>query len=190
MVGDYYDVQSILAEEERVPTVFRTPALELGFLDCTSDGNGLLSAGAKAELPLWLATRFADKLFVHVDAPKCFCGRFRTYLLADPTVVNLRERSASYYDTGFSIAGFVGQDCPALTAALIRTLAMRFADILDKAQNSRNEDISNLTRGMTNLERRLFEAGHRGADEMYHWKRRDSTRVVAAAARGLKRKLA
>ncbi|GBG25839.1 DNA replication complex GINS protein PSF3 [Hondaea fermentalgiana] len=185
MASAYYDLDAILAEEERVPTTFLSDAQDLGILDSSSD-NDDLSRGTKAELPLWLATTLAERIWVKLELPRCYQSRFRTYLLADPTVVALSERSPTYYETGFRLASFV-RESSSLCDSLIRTLATRFKGVIDKAQNSRNEDISSLTRSMTAIERRLFDLAHQGSIDILLWKQRDSERIHSA--RGMKRKL-
>lgn len=168
--SNYYDLDELLAEEERFPLNFMQDSKGLGFLDSTVQSADL-PKDSKVELPIWLALPLAEHFFGTVDAPKCFAHRFRTYLLADPVVINLRERSPFYYESGLHLASLV-RDGKALVDALVKSLALRYADILDKSQNSRNEDLSNTTSGFTELERKLFIAGHKGADDMYRFKRR------------------
>lgn len=182
-MSSYYDLDAILAEEERVPTTFLSNAQDLGMLDSSSDGNDL-SKGTKSELPLWLATTLADRVWVKLELPRCYQARFRTYLMADPTVVNLCERSPNFYETGLRLAAFV-RECNPIISCLASVLAVRHKDIVDKAQNSRNEDISSMTRTMTEVERQLFAIAHQESLELFRWKQRDGERI--RSARGTKR---
>jgi len=184
MISVYYDVDAILAEEERVPVVFRTESKGLGGLSAASLTVDL-DAGSRVDLPLWLAPALAERLWVSIKAPKCFAKRFRNFLLSDPTVVNLREKSPNYYETGRRLVAFVDGN-QQLHSALVKTLAVRYKEILDRSQHSRNEDLSKVTAGMTELEKKLFYAGYNGKDELFHWKRREP---LQATQRGLKRKL-
>ena len=183
----YYDLDAILAEEERVPTTFLRGAQGLGALDSGSGGDDL-QPGARVELPIWIADVLAARTLVTLEAPRCYASRFRTYLLADPVVVNLRERSPHFYETGLRLASYV-RDAELLCAALLATLAMRFRDIVDKAQSAQGEDVSQLTRAMTDLERRIFAAGFAGARDQLRWKRREGDKLTSVGARaGAKRK--
>ena len=51
---DYFDISDILSEEERVPLVFDTPALDIGYLVEGSHAEDV-DMGTKVELPFWLA---------------------------------------------------------------------------------------------------------------------------------------
>ena len=180
MAGSYYDVDALLGEEERVGCEALFGAVGLGFLDATCEGADL-AAHSRVELPLWAARKLAERRFVAVDTPKAYAHRFRTYLLADPVVMNLRERSPHFYETGLELAHFV-RDSQALMETLVRALSERFSDLLDKSQNSRDEDCSALTSAMPELEQLLFRMGHQGAYDVYLYKRR-SVQSVASSKR-------
>ena len=50
---DYYDIEQILATEERVPVTFNCDAQGLGYLVHGVEED--LTEGTKLELPFWLA---------------------------------------------------------------------------------------------------------------------------------------
>jgi GINS complex subunit 3 len=92
----YYDIDSILCEEERLPTTFATDAIGLGFLDPSSCEEDL-KQDTKIELPLWLAKSLDAKNMVHLEKPKYFGTKFMLHLSADPSVVNIREKSPFFF---------------------------------------------------------------------------------------------
>mmetsp|Transcript_17413 Transcript_17413/g.38052 ORF Transcript_17413/g.38052 Transcript_17413/m.38052 type:complete len:184 (+) Transcript_17413:3-554(+) len=180
-MSDYFDLDAVLGEEERLPTTLITDAYKLGFMDSAALDDDL-EQGTMVELPVWLAKELGKGGFADVAAPKCYAHRFRTFLLADPVVINLRDRSLYYYETGIVLASFV-RDNEALLTALVKTLSLRFCDILDKSQNSRNEEVSKLTRTLTKLETHLFNQGRSCAADMYSWKRRDCEMITSGLSK-------
>lgn len=56
MVGRYYDVESILSEEERIPCVFTLNAVGMGVLDPTTSEEDL-ARGTKVMYALGAAAR-------------------------------------------------------------------------------------------------------------------------------------
>lgn len=50
----YYDINAVLAEEERIPCELQTDIIKLGHLDKMRDDTNL-QRGAKLLLPIWLA---------------------------------------------------------------------------------------------------------------------------------------
>ena len=96
MSGGYYDLDSILCEEERIPAVFATDAVNLGFLDPSSAEEDL-KQDTKIELPLWLAKSLDAKNMVHLELPKYYGTKFLLHLSADPSVVNIREKSPFFF---------------------------------------------------------------------------------------------
>ncbi len=51
---DYFDIDTILAQQETVPLEIARPLARMGFLDPTKKANDLL-AGTKVQVPLWMA---------------------------------------------------------------------------------------------------------------------------------------
>ena len=49
----FLDIDTILAEEERLPCTFKYDAEKLGFLDPTNEEDTVLPASSKVELPVW-----------------------------------------------------------------------------------------------------------------------------------------
>jgi GINS complex subunit 3 len=84
-------------QEERVPSTFTIDAVNLGHLDPSSIDEDL-QQGTKVELPFWLAKALASKNMVAVELPKCYGHTFLNHMRADPSVINLRDKSPFYYE--------------------------------------------------------------------------------------------
>ena len=62
---DYFNLDSILSEQQRIICVFEKSMFGLGFLDVSGQNEHLIS-GTKMELPLWMALYLSKaKIFVH-----------------------------------------------------------------------------------------------------------------------------
>eukprot|EP01027_Heterolobosea_sp_BB2_P019536 GEZU01027440.1.p1 GENE.GEZU01027440.1~~GEZU01027440.1.p1 ORF type:complete len:248 (-),score=42.80 GEZU01027440.1:181-924(-) len=193
---DYYSIDDILSENEKISVQFQTDGYKLGFLDPSSNHisqaededdvsnrdddvvddddenetrNQDIKKGAKIELPLWLVELLADRNYVIIDLPKVFSINFRKELKAGPETMNLFDRCGPYfYEVGTKLAKIT--DDEALTESLMRTFAARFKQIFLSCQNSRNDDYSQFVRRLTLLEREIFDAGRLGSEEYLQWK--------------------
>jgi len=176
-MGDYYDVDCILADEERVPTTFRETAFQLGYLDPGSTDDDILR-DTKVDLPLWLARTLAGKQLVKLTLPKCYEPRFRNSLNADPCVVDL-HRFQYYYDTGLKLASYLQDED--LKNLLERTFLARYKMILQKSLHMRDADVTEFTTQLTVVELKLFQAGYISSIEYESWKNRKGKKIATAS---------
>lgn len=153
----YLDLDRIAAEEERLPVEMTMPARFLGHLD-VSTGTEHLSEGQRLELPLWMLSGLAESNLLIVDVPKSFGAKAREALQASTVGARLRDKSPYFYATGASLSSLCRHDpdAAALPVAVKATMAVRLRDILQKAQNSQDEDVSAYVNGLTDSEQELF----------------------------------
>ena len=174
----YWDIDSILCEDVHVPGVFTVDAVNLGYMDPSSVEEDL-KEGTEVQLPFWLLTALSARNMVTVESPGFYGARFRTELLAEPSVVDLRSRCPYYYELGVKAASaFADRD---LLPSLMKCLVARYRLILDTAQNSQNEDTTKFTRNLTELELVLYRSGFIGASRFFLWKNRLSDRLTASS---------
>ena len=104
---DYFDVDDILATQERVPSKIELQIYNLGFLDPSSEGKHL-QPGIKLELPFWLAKELCSRRrkIVSVDTPKAFKEGYRQILKADANVVDLHKLGPYFYSFGTKLLHF------------------------------------------------------------------------------------
>ncbi len=73
-------------DEEKIPSVFNTDGINLGYLDPSSQSDDLTS-GTQVDLPFWLARSLADpspqRNFVNIQIPKHYNERFQDHLVAN-----------------------------------------------------------------------------------------------------------
>ena len=109
----YYDIDTILAEEELIQVRPSFPFSHLAHLDpersrkrrridkekvgnsSTSGGKdsakaeNVLEEGSKIKMPLWAVDRWVVLGFVRVSLPGCYGRKMKERLLADPVSVDL-----------------------------------------------------------------------------------------------------
>ena len=100
----WLDIDTILAEEERLPCVFSTDCPTLGHLDKNNSNYGqMLPKGSRVELSLWLAESLAKKGMVEIEFPKHYGPKMRDQLNSS-SLVNLREYSPYFFDVGLRLS--------------------------------------------------------------------------------------
>ena len=72
----YLDIDTILADEDRVPVKFVNGAYGLGHLDASSATKDI-EEDQTLDLPLWIAKPMAAANSVHVELPKSFSSKAR-----------------------------------------------------------------------------------------------------------------
>ena len=108
---DYFDIDDIIATQGRIPSKLEAQIYNLGFLDPSSEGNDL-QAGAKLELPLWLAKELCNRRrkIVTVDIPKAYKDSYREIFKADASVVDLHRLGPYFYEFGTKLLHFDFQE--------------------------------------------------------------------------------
>ncbi|CAE7805047.1 PSF3 [Symbiodinium sp. KB8] len=171
----YFDVDAILAEEERIPCTFRVDGFRVGYLD-PSDEDQVRAGLWRAAPGSALTTGISHDVKAGTELELCLSGPTREAMRADPTVVRLRDRSPYFYAVGLALAHMGSPaDAAQLPALLCASLALRGSLILDTAHNSLGEDVSDFVNSLTSLEQRLFFRGYRCAKALAGWRRRDTT---------------
>lgn len=103
------DLDSVLSEEERIPSVFEYEASGLGFLDATGE-HADLNEGARVELPLYMAKYLTEKGFTKMELPKHYNRKMRDNILAGAASINLKDFSQYYFEVGMKISETIGDE--------------------------------------------------------------------------------
>lgn len=108
---DYFDIDDVIATQEKVPCRLEVQIHNLGFLDPSSEGEHLAS-GSKQELPYWLAKELCSRRrrVVSVELPKVYKDAYREILKADACVVDLHKYGPHFYDIGTKLMHFDDDD--------------------------------------------------------------------------------
>ncbi|KAI8817972.1 DNA replication complex GINS protein psf3 [Fimicolochytrium jonesii] len=175
--NDYWDLDAIIADHQKLPCFFHNDVPGYGFLEGNHETD--LSANAKVELPYWLAEHLAVNDHVDLELPKCFNQRVRDDISASPTSVNLNRLCPYYYRFGVNIINLIVD--AALPEVLSQAFKARLPCIMDYTQTSRlRTDRSEFIHSLDETERELYKLGHETVMEMMQWDRRKAVRIQTA----------
>ena len=180
---DYYDIEQILATEERVPVTFNCDAQGLGYLVHGVEED--LTEGTRLELPFWLADALVKQNngiqqnkggVVSINMPRYYSQKYRNHLKSNPTSVDLRSVCQVYYQLGMRLSPWLGLDEMtemSLKKDLVEALVDRYFGVLDFSQNSSGDDTSDFMKQLTEEERTLFGLSYSAAIEYDQWRSRE-----------------
>ncbi|KAL3860440.1 hypothetical protein ACJMK2_010563 [Sinanodonta woodiana] len=178
---NYFDIDDILASNERIPCRVELPIYRLGYLDSSHESEHLLP-GTKIEFPYWLGRAVCSKKrhIVGVDLPKQYREGYREILSADATVVDLHKLGPYYYSFGTKLLHFEHVASADIAKSLVKTFQNRFRKIMDSSQNAYNEDTSKLTENLDEAERSLFHSGQLGLHDFQRWETRKTDKLTTS----------
>jgi len=182
-LSDYFSIEAILCQEEKVPITFKVDVHKLGYLDPGSADEDI-HAGSRIEVPLWLARTLCSRNIADISWPKGYTQRFLSNLKADPSVVSLGTVAPFFYDVAMELAKFWPEDdgeAQKLLETLQSAKVARYRYILDKCQNMRNADLHEVTRRLTFAEKKLFDVGYVATTEFEAWKNRRTDQLTKSS---------
>lgn len=107
MQGSYWDLDDLLATNERVPCRAEVTGRGLGWLELGARAKRSdLPLGTEMELPWWLATSLPG--YVSLLLPAAYRRTYRAHLIADPTTLAL---PAYYFHVGLALAALCALYC-------------------------------------------------------------------------------
>ena len=171
---DYWNLDNILASEQKVKVNLTEGIEEYGHLGEESKDN--LEEGDKLEMPLWLAKLLysADKL--DIATPKFFGKSFRDTLIADPTIINLQDKSTYFYEVSLFLSEVLGEEqINNIIPVIHKTFVERYTMISDYAEGkSVSQNMSSFTRKLWNVEAYLFTVNKERIKETVNFKQQHS----------------
>ncbi|KAL5530198.1 PSF3 [Sanghuangporus sanghuang] len=182
MDDDYYSIDAILAQNQKVQCTFKTDVPDLGYLDGGSDRD--IKALSKLQLPFWLTPMLLMSDFADCTVPQAFNQRVRNALNADPKSVKLSGLVGSggpWYAFGKMIAGMLDEEqAQEISEILSNTFKQRLVDIMDQAQHFgalganaggavQGQAGEEFREGLDGLERELFALAQESAKLTKQW---------------------
>ncbi|KAJ8042254.1 DNA replication complex GINS protein PSF3 [Holothuria leucospilota] len=119
---NYYNIDDIIASQEKVPCTCEVTLHRLGFLNPSNEGDDIIP-GTKLDLPLWLAGGLGlhgrRRNIVSVDLPKVYKSNMREILSADANVVDMRKTSPHFYAFGTKLLNFQHEESADVSKMLL-----------------------------------------------------------------------
>ncbi|KIO32874.1 hypothetical protein M407DRAFT_96542 [Tulasnella calospora MUT 4182] len=137
MDTDYYSIDSILAENHKIPCKFEIDVQGLGYIDGGNEKD--IKAGTKMLLPYWLAPTLSLQDWVDVEIPQPFSAKVRRALAADARSVklsNLVGGTGTWYGFGKMMADLLREpQSSEISTTLINAFKLRLIDLMDQASH-------------------------------------------------------
>ncbi|KAJ8468232.1 hypothetical protein ONZ51_g9771 [Trametes cubensis] len=182
MEDDYYSIESILAENQKIQCTFKIDIPEMGHLDGGKAGD--LKALTKAQIPLWMAYIIIFSDYADFTVPPPFSARVRNALNAEPRSVRLSSQVGQgglWYGFGRMIMNLLNDNsAKELSGVLTTTFRARLPEVIDQAQHfaslhaaagpsSGDAGAAAFREGMDGTERELFQLAQDSAKKTKAW---------------------
>lgn len=174
LTNDYYDLDSILSEEQPLPCSFNVGATGLGYLDNTTHEKHL-HAEDHLDLPLWMALPLANFQYARVEMPFFFTEKSRRELESDPFAHDLSKNTSHFFRLGMRLAETF--KITQLSTTMNELLGKRFQKILDFSQLYRTVGQKELYEKLAHLEKDIFDAKLRSTVAFHEWKDRPISQI-------------
>ncbi|KAI9595838.1 hypothetical protein BDF19DRAFT_440228 [Syncephalis fuscata] len=166
---DYYDIDSILSEQQRIPCEMIIEGTQLGFLD-NNPGEDI-PKGSLVELPLWLAGILVMSEQVDINMPKAYGNSVRSSMKASTANIDLQRLGPYYYLFGGKLTNII--DDVDLQKLLANTFRERLGLIMDYAHGRMGAEQMAMFTRMDHTERDLYRIGQHSANLFQRWHRRE-----------------
>ncbi|KAJ1731314.1 DNA replication protein [Coemansia biformis] len=133
----YYDIDDILAVQERVPCVLRVDLDGLG--SAGSGGSSKVHRNSRWALPLWMADRLNEEDYVDMGVSPVFSKRANRMYVASPESIQLRAVSQHFYQFGLHLGDLV-PDIPHVLRDMYMQRVQRIARIAQQGHNVESLD--------------------------------------------------
>ncbi|KAI0698906.1 GINS complex, Psf3 component [Cytidiella melzeri] len=182
MDDDYYSIESILAENQKIQCTFKVDIPDMGRLDGGNEQH--IKALSKMQIPMWMAYILIYSDFADFNIPPPFQARVRNALNAEARSVklsNLVGQGGLWYGLGRMIMRLL-DDAPAneLSGILVKTFRARLPEVIDQAQHFASINVSGggagssdgtlaFREGLDGTERELFALAQESARRTWEW---------------------
>ncbi|KIY49560.1 hypothetical protein FISHEDRAFT_65496 [Fistulina hepatica ATCC 64428] len=137
MENDFFSVEAILAENQKVQCFFKTDIPEMGHLGGGSERH--IRSGAKLQIPIWLAYTVIYSNWADFAIPTVFGARVRNALKAEARSVQLSSlvgAGGMWYSFGKTIMDILtDEQGNEMSEMLTLTFRRRLQEVVDQAQH-------------------------------------------------------
>ncbi|KAJ2159901.1 hypothetical protein GGF46_002683 [Coemansia sp. RSA 552] len=161
----YYDIDDILAVQERVPCVLHADLDGLG--SAGSGGASKVQRNSRWALPFWMADRLNEEDVVDMDISPIFSKRANRMYAASPESMQLREISQHFYQFGLHLGDLV----PEVPQVLRNMYMQRIQRIARIAQQGGNVDTLDFVQSLDKTEARMLDLCRQAQGAIVEWQR-------------------
>ncbi|KAJ3558659.1 hypothetical protein NM688_g792 [Phlebia brevispora] len=184
MDDDYYSIDAILAENQKIQCTFKKEIPNMGHL--TGGNERDIKPTMKAQIPVWLARTLFFSGYADLTMPPAYAERVRHALDAEATSVklsNLVGQGGLWYGFGRLIMNELDDDSPdtqELSKLLATTFKARLPAVVDQAQHFASINTAGSSgggadagiafrEGLDGTERELFNLAQESAKRTKLW---------------------
>ncbi|KAI9428821.1 GINS complex Psf3 component [Lactarius indigo] len=182
MEDDYYLIDSILSENQKIQCTFKVDIPDMGHLEGGHERD--IKAQSKIQLPLWLAFILIYSDYVDFAVPTPFSSRVRNALNAEAKSVRLSAlvgAGGHWYGFGKIIMRLLDDtQANEMSDLLTKTFRDRLAEVIDQAQHfaalgpaggggQSGDSALAFREGLEVTERELFSLAQESAKKTKQW---------------------
>ncbi|KIM27302.1 hypothetical protein M408DRAFT_330182 [Serendipita vermifera MAFF 305830] len=182
MDNEYYSLEAIISENQKIDCTFQLEVPELGYLDNSADEN--LKALTKLPLPCWLAPTMLYAEWASFNMPRPFNNLVQNAVVAEPRSVKIGAlvgENGRWYSFGKMIVDLLDDpESKKLADTLKLTFKGRLPDLMDQAQHftgtasaatrSGGEEVgAEFRSGLDAAERELFVLAQESSRQVKAW---------------------
>jgi len=179
---DYFSIEAILAENQKIQCTFKHNIPGMGHLGGGTERD--IAVSSKIQLPLWLAYTVIYSDWADFNIPMPFGSRVRNALKAEACSVrlsNLVGAGGFWYGFGKTIMEILSEDqANAISEMLTKAFEHRLLEIVDQAQHfaalgqaggdgSSGNSSQMFREGLDVTERELFALAQESAKRTKNW---------------------
>ncbi|KAI9351268.1 hypothetical protein BDR26DRAFT_850771 [Obelidium mucronatum] len=181
MTDKYWDLDDVLAEQQKIPCFVSLDIPGYGFLDGNSAEN--LTKNTRVEMPYWMVYPMTVTDSVEIEIPACFAKRVTDDLSTSATSVNLNGLCPCFFYFGIKFVNLI--EGIALGKILAEAFSERLAEIMRYSQSGRST--SKFITFLDETEKQIFAIGRDSFQSVQMWSNGLCHGDKIQAARVLKR---
>ncbi|KAG7445875.1 uncharacterized protein BT62DRAFT_932219 [Guyanagaster necrorhizus] len=183
MEDDYFSIDSILADNQKIQCIFNKEIPDLGHLWGGSERD--IAAQGKYQIPMWMAYIVIYSDWAEFNIPTPFGNRVRNALNAEPRSVRLSSLVGAgglWYGFGKTIMDMLSDEqANEMSQMLTKTFRERLVEVIDQAQHfaalgpagggggSTGDTAQAFREGLDATERELFVLAQESAKRTKKW---------------------
>mmetsp|Transcript_24457 Transcript_24457/g.43351 ORF Transcript_24457/g.43351 Transcript_24457/m.43351 type:complete len:188 (+) Transcript_24457:402-965(+) len=173
-VGDYWDIDDFLTEEEEVNVLTAKHLSGIGSLVASMKSKDL-TVNTKVLVPYWLAVIWTQRSLAVLEIPKFYKEAYRESLRADPDILRLADKSRYFFELGTKLAILLADHD--LNPVLYSAFMSRFKYIVTHFHHTAT---TSFMRSLTQLELKLLDLARSGNEMLKRWRERRTELIECA----------